>query len=337
MTTGTKIFRIIISILLALTMLWSALLGIIVIAGIRELVLTDEYKISVAGVPVTNLNKHDILGDGTVYYDVHNNVLTLDNAEIESVYPAVYSAVDLNIELVGENRLVCNNEGYSIGVYAGDSNLGKELAFIGDGSLTVELSKKSEQAAGIFASHLTIYTDISVTTSDCENMANGLVCENSLLIVDNARVTVNNGAAKYSSGVRVRGDAFLEGGTALNVFVNSGSNEACKGFSINGDLYLGKDSSLEVHIGDENAESSECIRVTGLMEIEKGAVVTASAKNTHAVACYGTVKANKGAVVCAESESTAADIFCSGAVINYGAEINAEIDAVAGIRNNAEG
>ena len=329
MTKGTKAFRIIICVLLALTMIISAFFAVFFCLYFSK----DPYGIYVAGVSVSRDNQEDILGDGTVYYDANNNILVFNNATIASEDTVVYSKIDLHIQLIGENKFVCTNEGYGIGVYAGDYNLSKDLAIIGDGSLTIEVPNSTGEAAGLSAANLTVATDLTVNTSDCENMVNGIVCASSLIIVDKGTVTVNNGAAKYSSAVRVRGNTLLEEGTALKVSTNPGTTGTCKGLTISGDLFLGKDATLEVSIEDGATDLGECLRVSGLMEIGRGATATASAKNTHAIECFGAIEANQGATISAVSDKNDADIFCSGAVVNCGAEIDGEIDAIGGVHN----
>ena len=329
MTKGTKAFRIIICVLLALTMIISAFFAVFFCLYFSK----DPYGIYVAGVSVSRDNQEDILGDGTVYYDANNNILVFNNATIASEDTVVYSKIDLHIQLIGENKFVCTNEGYGIGVYAGDYNLNKDLAIIGDGSLTIEVPNSTGEAAGLSAANLTVATDLTVITSDCENMVNGIVCASSLIIVDKGTVTVNNGAAKYSSAVRVRGNTLLEEGTALKVSTNPGTTGTCKGLTISGDLFLGKDATLEVSIEDGATDLGECLRVSGLMEIGRGATATASAKNTHAIECFGAIEANQGATISAVSDKNDADIFCSGAVVNCGAEIDGEIDAIGGVHN----
>ena len=269
-----------------------------------------------------------------MYYDEHNNVLTFNNATIESEDPIVYSKVDLNINLIGENKFVCTGEKDPIGIYAGDFNIYKDLAIIGDGSLTIEIPNESEQAVGIAAANLTVGSDLTITTPDCENLVNGIVCSTDLMVVSKATVTVNNGAAtKYSSAVRVRGNAFFEEGTTLKASTNSGTVEICKGLTVNGDLFMGKDTTIEVYIDDGATDQGECIRVSGLMEIGIGSTVKASAKNTYAIECFGAIEANKGAAISASSEKKDHDIFCNGAVIIYGAAIDGEIDAIGDIHN----
>ena len=329
MTKGTKAFRIIICVLLALTMIISAFFAVFFCLYFSK----DPYGIYVAGVSVSRDNQEDILGDGTVYYDANNNILVFNNATIASEDTVVYSKIDLHIQLIGENKFVCTNEGYGIGIYAGDYNLSKDLAIIGDGSLTIEVPNSIGEAVGLSAANLTVATDLTVNTSDCENMVNGIVCASSLIIVDKGTVTVNNGAAKYSSAVRVRGNTLLEEGTALKVSTNPGTTGTCKGLTISGDLFLGKDATLEVSIEDGATDLGECLRVSGFMEIGRGATATASAKNTHAIECFGAIEANQGATISAVSDKNDADIFCSGAVVNCGAEIDGEIDAIGGVHN----
>ena len=328
MTKGTKIFRIIISVLLALTMIVSAFFAVVFCLYFAK----DPYGIYVAGIAVNRDNNEDILGDGTVYYDESNNILTFNNATIESEDTIVYSKIDLHIQLIGENKFICTNEEYAIGIFAGNYHLNEDLAIIGDGSLIIELPNASDEAVGLSAANLTVATDLTIKTSDCETMVNGIVCASDLMVANKATVTVDNGAAtKYSSAVRVRGNAFFEEGTTLKASTNSDTTGICKGFTVSGDLFLGKDTTLEISIDDGTTDQGECIRVNGLMEIGIGSTVTASAKNTHAIECFGTIEANKGADISAVSNKKDADIFCSGAVVNYGAEIDGEMDAIGGI------
>ena len=329
MTKGTKAFRIIISILLALTMIVGTFFIYIFFLDLSK----EAYGIYVAGVSITQGNKDDVLGDGTVFYDDDNNILVFGNATIESEDTVVYSKIDLQIQLIGENKIVCTDKESGTGIYAGNYNLNKDLAIIGNGSLTIELPNANGEAVGISADNLTVATDLTVITPDCENMAHGIICTSSLVIVNKATVTVNNGAANYSSAVRVRGNALMEEGTALKVSTNPGTTGTCKGLTISGDLFLGKNNVLEVAMDDGSTDLGECLRVSGLMEIGNGSTVTASAKNTYAIECFGAIEANKGAAISAVSEKKDADIFCSGAVVNYGATFDGTIDAIGGVHN----
>ena len=317
MTKGTKIFRIIISILLALTMI----IGALFLCAFFLNYAREPFGIYVAGVSVTRDNEDDVLGDGTVYYDSTNKLLTLDNATIESEDTVVYSMIDLHIELIGENKVVCTNEEYCVGIYAGNYNLNKDLALVGDGSLTIEFPNARVDAAGLSAADLTVGADLTVITPDCENAVNGIICDSSLILVNKATVTVHNGAStKYSSAVRVRGNALMEEGTTLNASVKSGTSGICKGLTVNGDLVLGKDAAIDVSIDDGATDLGECIRVSGLMEIGSGSTVTASAKNAPAIECFGSIEANQDAVISAVSDQNDADIFCSDTSLRQSAQ-----------------
>ena len=330
MTKGTKVFRIIISILLALTMI----IGVLFLCAFFLNYAREPFGIYVAGVSVNRSNQDDILGDGTVRYDSTNKILTLDNATIESEDTVVYSMIDLHIQLIGENKVVCTNEEYCVGIYAGNYNLNKDLALVGDGSLTIEFPNARVDVAGLSAADLTVGADLTVITPDCENAVHGIICDSSLILVNKATVTVHNGAStKYTSAVRVRGNALMEEGTTLNASVKSGTSGICKGLTVNGDLVLGKDAAIDVSIDDGATDLGECIRVSGLMEIGNGATVTASAKKASAIECFGTIEANKSATISAVSEKNDADIFCSGSVVNRGAKIDGEIDAIGGLHN----
>ena len=335
MTKGTKAFRIIISILLALTMLCTAFFSLAFYAVATRMVLSDEYGIFVAGVPVTRANKGDILGDGTVSYHASSNTLTFDHAVIETDTTIVYSTIDLAIELIGENKFVCTSDGYAPVVYIADYYLNKDLSIQGEGSLILEYSSACTDTVGIMAADLTVGADITVITPNCTNIVNGIVCDSSLLVLNKATITVQSGVGTYSMGVRVRGNVLLEEGSALNVSVSHGAVETCKALSVNGDLVLGKGSSVNVSVEDESAAAIECIRVTGVIDVGADATLTATAKNTYGIECQGAMKLGKGATVSATADEDHADIFCYGSLVHYGATLNGEVDALGGIHERS--
>ena len=88
MTKRTKIFRIVICVLLALTMIWSAFSFLMYIF--------KDYGIYVTGALVTNRNADDILGDGTVYYDANPLLLAISLSAISYVIIIVINGI-LNI------------------------------------------------------------------------------------------------------------------------------------------------------------------------------------------------------------------------------------------------
>lgn len=308
MTKGTKAFRIIISILLGLTILFSAYMSAAFIYFGKTYIHKDAYDIYVAGEQVTRENQDDILGNGSVSYDAFNNTLTFENAVIEHDYAIVYSLIDLKIDLVGENKFICNGENATVAVYASDGILRKDLAFDGDGSLSIEFKNASISGTGIVAEDLWLGADIEITTPDCEDISNGIICTSSLTLRNKATVTVNNGAARSSTAVSVRGNVVMETGSALNVTVNPGATDACNGLLVCGSMSIGRDVSLNVSVHDENSETSDCINVFGSMSIGRNSEITAVSEVKGGIECYG-------------------------AIVNYGAVINAEVEALGGVHN----
>ena len=333
MTKGTKAFRIAISVLIALIIIWGALMTVAFLFYATNYVHRDDYGVWVAGVLVTRENQEDILGDGKVMYNPSSNTLVFENASIETTGAVIQSEIDLRIKLIGENKFVCAGGDYIPAIYAADYNLEKDLSFEGNGSLTLEIRNVTSNVQGIVADNLIISANITITTPDCQNVVNGIVCGTSLLVTNNTSVTVNNGAGAYSTGVRVRGNAFFEEGAVMNVSMNPGSVEFCKGMSVNGDLIMGKNVSLYVSIDDESAQAGECVRVTGVLEVGFGATLTASAKKTPAIECYGTILAKEASTVSATMAGEVSDIFCCGAVINQNASVNGKIKTFGGEHN----
>ena len=332
MTKGTKAFRIIISVLVVLTMLVSTyfIFGLIYIG--KTFVFTEDYGIYVDGELVTRSNKDDIFGDGTVSYDDYENLLTFTNAVIENNYVILYSLVDIRIELVGENKFICKDGESAYAIYASDGILRKDVAFEGDGSLTIEFQNVSRDGVAIVAEDLWIGADINITTPDCSEISNAIICTSSLSVRSPSAVKINNGAASSSTAVSVDGNATIEKGSSLEINVRPGAQDTCNGILVEGELTLGRDSSLNVSVDDENAVINNCISVSGLLSLGKGSTITASAKKANVIECYGTIVLGEGATVSGEGTS----IFCSGTIINEGAKVNAEIDALGGVHNKAE-
>lgn len=328
MTKGTKIFRIIISTLLGLTMLFGAFFAFLLIVYIDRDFLNTEYGVTVAGVDVTRKNADDVLGDGTVSYDPYNSLLTLDNAEIRYDDTAIYSKIDLMIELVGENTFVMSGESVPV-IYAGNYIMTQDLVFLGDGSLTVEFEGTCSDAMGIYAKNLKFETDVTVTLPDCANIVNGMYSEGNIMLMNGATVTIHNGAGKFSTAVKSCNNIQLETGTTLNVTVNPGTTDICKAFEVNGSLLLWDDAALRVSMDDAVAQTSKCISVSGLMSVGKNAKVTASAKKAYSIECYGSVELKSGASVSASTEE-GVDLLCYGAIVNYGAAVNGEVEALGG-------
>ena len=104
----------------------------------RIVIGPKTYNLLVAGVEVTEANKDDILGDGTVSYDPVREVLTLNNAHItynsdDNSSAAIYvngvsdeleTIVELDIQLIGSNTIQSNCDGINVGGFGYYSILG---------------------------------------------------------------------------------------------------------------------------------------------------------------------------------------------------------------------
>ena len=332
MTKGTKIFRIIISILLGITMLVSAFFTLVFLLHIDRNIIGASQGVFVAGVEITEHNEDDVLGDGTVFYDSYNHVLTFQNAEIEYDESLVYSKVDLMIQLIGENKFVLSGE-TATAIHISDYLLRKDLSVFGDGSLTIEFKGSYENATGIQAKNIRIESDITLIMPDCANISNGIYSDASMVVSSGATVTVENGTAVYSTAVKARNNMDIERGSALNVSARPGSVEICRGLTVGGALVVWEDAKLNVSVDDETAKLAECINVAGLFDIKDNAEVTASSKKSHAIACYGAMELKPGADVSASTAGEGVDLLCYGVIVNHGATVNGEVEALCGIHN----
>ena len=331
----SKGFKIIISILMGLTMLWGAFCGLGLIAFGRTLIHKSDYGITVAGVTVTRENKGDILGDGTVFYSASSNILTFNNAVIEYDATILHSEIDLRVNLVGENKFICKDNSSIIAIVVSDYFLEKNLSLEGDGSLLIGFQNVSEQPVGIYAGDLMVMTNLTIQTPDNAGIPTGIICFDSLTLKDTANVAVNVGSGQSSAAVMVRGNTIIEPDAKMAVSVNPGCTEACRGFCVEGELVLGKGAALSVTVDDGIAEYSECLSVAGVLDIAADATLTAAAQKANAIECYTSVKLNKGGSVAAATAGENADICCYGAFVNYGGTVDAEVEAFGGIHNKA--
>jgi hypothetical protein len=335
MTKGTKIFRIIISTLLGLTIVLGAFFAYAFVLYVDRDFLDAEYGITVAGVEVTRSNKDDVLGDGTVSYNAAAQLLTFDHAEIQYDDTLVYARIDLMIELVGENKFVLSGDSASA-IYAGNSRINKDLVFLGEGSLDVKFEGNCTNAMGIYAGNLKFETDVTITLPDCENIANGIYSEGNMMVMNGSTVTIHNGAGKFCTAVKSCNNIQIEIGSTMNVTVKPGASDICKGFEVNGSLLLWDDATLNVSMDDAAAQSSKCVIVSGLMSVGHNAKVTVSTQKAYSMECYGSVELKKGSNITASTEAEGADILCYGAIMNYGGAVHGEVEALGSTHNSKE-
>ena len=334
MTKGTKAFRIIISVLLAITMLGCAFFSLVVIALFKTGIVTDHYGLNIAGVEVTASNCSNILGDGTVSFNPSTSVLALNNAVIEDDYIIVNSQIDLLIHLTGENKFIVNGDVVHA-IYAANNLDSKDVVFGGDGSLSIEFKGETTNAHGIYANNVVTGNDISIVMSDSSNICNGIYCDAALVLNDGANVSVVNGAGKYATAVKTRTNVYIELGSTLTVTARPGATDMSRAMTVGGSVFIGDNSSLSVTIDDETPKISECLNVAGLLAVGRNASLTTSSKKGYSIECYGSIELNEGATLTADSAGKSTDALCYGSVVNYGATVNGEIDVIGEIRNVA--
>lgn len=137
-----------------------------------------EYDIWVAGKIVTDDNRSDIMGDGTVSYNSSTNMLTFNNANIYAgPYDCVYSKINgLTIRFIGTNKLTSDNE------LAICSNTSGELTLTGTGSVSLkgysalyhagtllkiegglQLTAEAKKGSGIYTAEINYSADLEIS------------------------------------------------------------------------------------------------------------------------------------------------------------------------------
>lgn len=248
MTNEVRKFKITVSIILAVMVLWTAFISAAFFYHNRSDTIRREgerFGIYVCGIPVQYKNAADVLGDGTVMYDPGANMLTLSNATLEyGGSAAIFAEKDLTIVLEGENRIICTGTESAMGIYVSDYMLRKDVSFMGSGTLSVEnIGEGNPVAAGIVADDVWAYSNISIAFSGAAEASAGIECDHLYLMGENT-VTVKMDAAGESNGVFVTGNLNLLDNATLDVTnIRDGKNVrgiecigsflACKGSTVN--------------------------------------------------------------------------------------------------------
>ena len=135
--------------------------------------MSGDYGVKVAGIWVTSENKDDILGDGTVSYDVENRKLTLNNAHISSMTHDAKAVIGLiyfsqrvlsggtaeaaTLELKGNNIIDVKESDKEIwGTYITSVD---DLVITGGGSLTVENNRSDTLAS---SNQSLVFDDVAI-------------------------------------------------------------------------------------------------------------------------------------------------------------------------------
>ena len=278
-------YKTIISIVLAITVLWAATMSALFFLHLkseRDYRANEGLGIYICGVPVTRKNAYDVFGDGTVSYDLGSNMLMFSNATLESDGSAVvFVEKDLTIVLDGNNKFICNGPESSVGVYASDFMLRKDVCFLGGGTLTIENKENADGiVAAIVADDVWLYSNVSISLSAVAEESVGIECGHLYVMEDNV------------------------------VTVKLDSEGKTNGIFASGNISLLKNSSLDV-------------------------INTSKAKNSRAIECTGSFMASEGSTLSADLAADDAAIFCHSAFVDYDATVNSTIDAIGGMRNEA--
>ena len=254
MSNASKKFKITVSIILAFAMIWMALISIAFFYHAHAEKIRREgqnYGIYVCGTSVQYKNAADVLGDGTVSYDPGANMLTLTNATLESNGSAViFSEKDLTIVLDGENKMICNDDGSTAGIYASDYMLRKDISFIGGGSLIIEGNGGGVNSIGaIVANDIWAYSNLSIDIADVAEGSSGIECSNLYLLGENT-ISVSIDSTGGSNGVFVAGNVSMLDNSTLEVS-NSIAGTGARGIECTGSFMARKGSTVNSTSGED--------------------------------------------------------------------------------------
>lgn len=213
--------------LFALILIMAILLSMTIFCTAAEL-LSVSKCIQVAGVSVTEENASDILGDGSVAYDVATGTLTLTDANItaEGLPFGLYADSDLTIDLVGENSLTVNGVAQNSTELAGIFVSG-DLHFTGDGSLKVQVGGNPTDT--VYGIYIGGYTDIICST---------------------LRVFVEETTAATAYGIKVDNGGMLLADGGDHYFGVGGATEYTCGMDVNGNIVC----YANVYVSDESSD-----------------------------------------------------------------------------------
>ena len=216
----------------------------------------------VAGIQIDANNLTDVLGDGTVSYDPSANVLTLNGFVYEGTDVGIYTAMSVNIVLLGENTIY--TEDYGILSEATDG----EITIRGTGTLTI-----NSATVGIEMYHYgqaSLVIGGSVTVSAYAEDAEGIACysemeEACVVLQDNAKVILGTQEAPLGEEcVYVKG--FTCGSFTIEDNASiSGITTDEEGIYVGGDqqFIVISDNASVYFCADKEALDANTIRISG--------------------------------------------------------------------------
>ena len=143
----------------------------------------------VAGEQITAQNMEDVLGDGTVSYDLDTNTLTLNGFSYDGENVGINSKIPLNIVITGENKIISANNGFYFDIVSGEINIS------GTGSLIIEASGEGIHVNATYDVDMTISGSVSIDM--VIDNSEGIYLEGptaNLLIKDSVKLTIGTEA-----------------------------------------------------------------------------------------------------------------------------------------------
>lgn len=190
-----------------------------------------DIPLFIAGKQVTSANCHDILGDGTISYDLEKKILKLNGfkfvtEEMTQGINVMQAHGDITIEVHGDNEITTNYMGI---YFASDGNI------IGDG--TLKITSKS-QALVLNDTNLTIERGPKLIISGEDSGIFGYLAYGGTIIFDAASVIVEKGGiVNLSDIVFERCGVSTPEDSEIIVSHNAQYGKEYKSIGLNGEVY----------------------------------------------------------------------------------------------------
>lgn len=235
-----------------------------------------SYDIMVAHTNVSEQNKNDVLGDGTVSYDAEHNTLTLNNATInwseqaESTGIDYSGTADLTIKLIGTNKIKGTGGCEAIRYNGEEQETLPKLDIVNGTSLPCSLQLETAGEESVIAGFGEVRgvngigsATGSLTISPSETVYNpdpGLytISEQEQIQlqvpVSSATISAENVLTVAGVGVTASGNVFTEGANAGKVTFDADNNKlTLNGAVLDGGIEWNSSANLTIELNGENS------------------------------------------------------------------------------------
>ncbi len=230
------------------------------------------WNMHVSGIQVTGDNCNDILGDGTVKYDVASNTLTLTDAVIETALRSgdnenefglrynVNRGARLKIVLNGTNSIVNTETAgsvvrvFGIAVYNANSSVDCNPLISGSGTLNITLGSDGlTECIGIHSSGsaLTVNESRINIGIDGSSPSQGIHANNSIVVENGAQAIITTGSGSGTVSLYARSLSVSEDSSVKVISAVSAVSSVCS--LTDSTLMLGIDTAPDIS-GENSAE-----------------------------------------------------------------------------------